>query len=82
MWVCQEVQRGIFQVKYLQTGLMPADRLTKILPRHKFSAFVKLLGLTNRFEDADCLEVEGNQKHQPWSVDCLDDDVVKDTTNH
>ncbi len=61
---------------------MPADGLTKILPRHKFSTFVKLLGLADRLEVADCLEVEGNQKHQPQSMDCLDDDVVKDTTNH
>lgn len=44
-WARQEVQNNTFSVNYLPTDLMPADGLTKALPREKFKIFVKLLGL-------------------------------------
>ncbi len=67
---------GHLQVQYLQTGLIPADGLTKILLRYKLSIFVKLLHLAER------PEVDRNQKHEPRPVDCLDDSIAEDTTNH
>lgn len=45
-WARQEVQNKTFTVNYLQTDKMPADGLTKNLPKSKFKLFVKQLGLT------------------------------------
>jgi Reverse transcriptase (RNA-dependent DNA polymerase) len=45
-WARQEVQNKTFTVNYLQTDEMPADGLTKALPRSKFKLFVEQLGLT------------------------------------
>lgn len=45
-WARQEVQNKTFTVNYLQTNKMPADGLTKALPKSKFKLFVKQLGLT------------------------------------
>jgi hypothetical protein len=44
-WARQEVQNNTFTVAYLETDKMPADGLTKSLPRTKFKLFVKQLGL-------------------------------------
>jgi hypothetical protein len=44
-WVRQEVQKRTFTVDYLETGKMPADGLTKALPKTKFRLFVEQLGL-------------------------------------
>jgi hypothetical protein len=45
MWLRQEHKRGSFQVLYLPTLDMPADGLTKNLPRFKFEHFRNLLKL-------------------------------------
>ena len=47
MWLRQEYQKGSFSVEYLPTGYMPADGLTKNLPRQKFEAFVALINLVD-----------------------------------
>ncbi|RMZ79296.1 hypothetical protein DV736_g6685, partial [Chaetothyriales sp. CBS 134916] len=44
-WARQEVQNGTFTVEYLPTAEMPADGLTKALPKVKFRRFVALLPL-------------------------------------
>jgi hypothetical protein len=45
MWARQEHQKGEFEVTYLPTNDMPADGLTKNLPRYKFEHFRALLNL-------------------------------------
>jgi hypothetical protein len=45
MWARQEHQKGAFEVTYLPTNDMPADGLTKNLPRYKFEYFRALLNL-------------------------------------
>jgi hypothetical protein len=45
MWLRQEHSKGVFQVTYLPTKDMPADGLTKSLPRYKFEFFRSLLNL-------------------------------------
>jgi hypothetical protein len=45
-WARQEVQNKTFTVNYLQTDKMPADGLTKALPKSKFKLFTEQLGLT------------------------------------
>ena len=47
MWLCQEVQEGHLHVNWIPTDKMPADRLTKALPRQKHEAFVWQLGLVD-----------------------------------
>ena len=47
MWLKQEYKKARFQIAYLPTAQMPADGLTKALPKQKFDAFVKQLGLVN-----------------------------------
>ena len=45
-WACQKAKKGNFEVKYLPTNKIPADRLTKALDRGKFERFIAQLGLT------------------------------------
>ena len=47
MWLRQEFKKGQFSVAYLPTNDMPADGLTKPLPRQRFEQFVRLLGLVD-----------------------------------
>lgn len=47
LWVRQEVEASRLDVVWVPTDRMPADGLTKILPKQKFSAFVKQLGLVD-----------------------------------
>ena len=44
-WLRQEVQRKKIIVDWLPTAYMPADGLTKMLPRQRHETFVKQLGL-------------------------------------
>ncbi|CRG92922.1 hypothetical protein PISL3812_10003 [Talaromyces islandicus] len=44
-WLRQEVQDGRISVQWVPTGEMPADGLTKPLPRQKHQEFVQHLGL-------------------------------------
>ena len=45
LWLRQEYAKGAFQLTYLATRDMPADGLTKNLPRAKFEHFLTLLNL-------------------------------------
>jgi hypothetical protein len=45
MWLKQEFKQGSFQVTYLETTKMPADGLTKPLPRAQFERFREHLNL-------------------------------------
>jgi hypothetical protein len=45
-WLRQEVQEGRLRVDWVSTADMPADGLTKALPRQKHDDFVRLLGLS------------------------------------
>jgi hypothetical protein len=45
MWLRQEYQKGSFQVEYLETADMPADGMTKNLPRQKFEHFKSVINL-------------------------------------
>ena len=47
MWLKQEFRKGTFEIGYLPTADMPADRLTKALSRQKFEHFHSLLNLTD-----------------------------------
>jgi hypothetical protein len=46
-WIRQEIQEGRLRVEWLPTANMPADGLTKALPRQKHDQFVQQLRLTN-----------------------------------
>lgn len=45
MWLKQEFKKGRFLVEYLRTDQMPADGLTKALPRSTFERFRDMLNL-------------------------------------
>lgn len=45
LWLRQEYQKGAFDVVYVPTKEMPADGLTKNLPRAKFEHWISLLNL-------------------------------------
>ncbi|KAJ5642646.1 hypothetical protein N7490_006646 [Penicillium lividum] len=46
-WLRQEVKEGRVRIKWVPTSQMLADGLTKMLPRQKHEAFVRMLGLTD-----------------------------------
>ncbi|KAI1681242.1 Pol protein [Pyrenophora tritici-repentis] len=45
LWLRQEVEAGRIHVDWKPTAYMPADGLTKVLPRQKHAQFIKQLGL-------------------------------------
>ena len=47
LWIRQEVAASRINVIWVPTDCMPADGLTKILPKQKFAEFVRQLGLVN-----------------------------------
>ena len=47
LWIRQEVTASRISVKWVPTDCMPADGLTKILPRHEFVEFVRQLNLAD-----------------------------------
>jgi len=54
-WLCQEVQAKRLKINWICTADMPADGLTKALPRQRHDTFVKQLGLVDireRLEDS------------------------------
>lgn len=59
-WLRQEYQQGRVNAKWLRTAEMPADGLTKFLPKEKFNNFVDLLGMVNLSEEIKCLENSDN----------------------
>jgi hypothetical protein len=46
-WLRQEVQENQLQIEWIPTSEMPADDLTKALPRQKHKAFVRQLQLVD-----------------------------------
>jgi hypothetical protein len=46
-WLRQEVQANRIAVQWVSTNNMPADGLTKSLPRQRQEKFVQMLGLVN-----------------------------------
>ena len=46
-WIRERTQRGDLSVEWLPTAKMPADGLTKPLPRQKHEIFVQQLGLVD-----------------------------------
>jgi hypothetical protein len=53
LWIRQEVEASRINVQWVPTDRMPADGLTKILPKQKFTEFIRQLGLvdiTNRLK--------------------------------
>jgi hypothetical protein len=47
MWLHQEVDQKRILVSWVPTDQIPADVLTKVLPRLKHKSFVKQLGLND-----------------------------------
>lgn len=47
LWIRQEVEAQRLNIKWIPTARMPADGLTKALPRQRFIEFVKQLNLVN-----------------------------------
>ncbi|KAF7174442.1 hypothetical protein CNMCM5623_007239 [Aspergillus felis] len=52
-WLRQEVQSGRIAVQWIETNRMPADGLTKLLPRNKHTDFCKMVGLVDQSEAKD-----------------------------
>ena len=46
-WLRQEVSQKNVQIEWIPTAEMPADGLTKALPRQKHDVFIKQLGLVD-----------------------------------
>ena len=46
-WLRQEVQARRMAVHWVATAEMPADGLTKLLPRQQHETFIRQLGLVN-----------------------------------
>ena len=46
-WLRQEIANGALQIQWVPTTEMPADGLTKALPRQRFEIFIKQLGLVD-----------------------------------
>jgi hypothetical protein len=47
LWIRQEVTASRINVQWVPTDRMPADGLTKILPKQKFVEFIRQLGLVD-----------------------------------
>jgi hypothetical protein len=75
MWLKQEYKKAHFQIAYLPTAEMPADGLTKALPKQKFDSFVKQLGLVNI---KDLLEDVAEEDSEENSETDLDSDCESD----
>ena len=56
LWVRQEVLAGRLHVSWVPTNDMPADGLTKTLPRQKFEQFVRQCGLVDVKQQINALK--------------------------
>jgi hypothetical protein len=59
-WLRQEYQEGRIDVKWMKTDDIPADGLTKFLPKDKFHKFVNQLGMVDLTEVIRELGNSGN----------------------
>ena len=75
MWLKQEYRKARFKISYLATAEMPADGLTKALPRQKFNSFMRHLGLV---EIKDLLENEATEDCDGNSESDFDSDYSTD----
>jgi hypothetical protein len=50
-WLRQEVQAGRVSIRWIKTSEMPADGLTKILPRQKHYEFMRQISLVDPDQD-------------------------------
>jgi hypothetical protein len=57
-WMRQEVQAKRIQINWIPTAEMPADGLTKALPRQKHETFVRQLGLVDIRERLECDNIQ------------------------
>jgi hypothetical protein len=78
MWLKQEYRKARFEISYLATAEMPADGLTKALPRQKFDSFVRHLGLV---EIKDLLENEATEDCNGDSESDYDSTYETDSTD-
>jgi hypothetical protein len=61
LWIRQEVIASRINVKWVPTNHMPADGLTKVLPKQKFTEFIRQLGLVDIAERLKGLrQIAGN----------------------
>jgi hypothetical protein len=61
LWIRQEVTASRINVKWVPTDHMPADGLTKILPKQKFTEFIRQLGLVDITERLKSLrQIDGD----------------------
>lgn len=70
MWLRQEYRKGKFEVTYVPTADMPADGLTKALPRQRFEQFINHLGLVDAKQqiceaDPNLIDEDSNQDDEP-----------------
>lgn len=62
LWIRQEVTASRINVQWVPTDRMPADGLTKILPKQKFAEFVRQLSLIDIAERLKSLrQTEGHE---------------------
>ena len=46
-WLRQECQKGNIKLEWIETNQMPADGLTKLLPKQKHQNFLRQLNMVN-----------------------------------
>lgn len=62
-WLRQEVQAKRLRITWVPTAEMPADGLTKALPRQKHEVFIKQLGLVDIRKQLDLVEKRVGESH-------------------
>jgi hypothetical protein len=67
-WLRQEVQEGRLHIKWLPTKDMPADGLTKALPRQRHEQFIKQLNLTDIGQQLTGLRTASSESQEAGGV--------------
>jgi hypothetical protein len=79
-WLRQEVQRGTISVKYIPSASMPADGLTKALPKNKWSAFLNYLNLEERTDRLNYQELSLSRLQGALELVTLQDAAISSST--
>jgi hypothetical protein len=79
-WLRQEVQQGTISVEYIPSASMPADGLTKALPRNKWGAFLNHLNLVKRTDRPNYQELSLNRLQEALEVVTLRDAAIGAST--